>query len=60
MKINEAILEKEGVVLKQLIVGLVKVSSSALVYVATIATEDVVGLATSLWLLSGKSGGCSF
>ena len=52
--------EDEGVVLIQLIVGVVEVASGALVHVAATAVEDVVGLGHSLCLLSVSAGGCSF
>ena len=49
--------EDEGVVLGLLIVGLVEVASGALVHVAVIVVEHVVGLGYTLEL-SG-SAGCS-
>ena len=52
--------EDEGVVLVLLIVGLVKVASSALVHVAATAVEVVVGLETALLLLTNSAGNCSF
>ena len=52
--------EDEAVVLGLFIVGLVKVASGALVDVAATALEDVVRLATALWLLSSSAGNCSF
>ena len=57
--INEARSKEDGVVLV-LIIGFFKVASSMLVHVATTAVEDVLGLATSLWHLTGSTGGCSF
>ena len=52
--------EKEGVGLVLLIIGLVEVSSGALVNVAAITIKDVVGFATALWLFSDEACGRSF
>ena len=52
--------QKNGVVLLQLIVGLVELLSGALVYVTVTAVVDVVGLGLELLFLSGDAGGCSF
>ena len=60
MLINEAISEKEGMVLLLLIIGLVEVASGALDHVAATAVEHVVGLVTALWLCSNSAGSCSF
>ena len=49
--INVARSEDEGVMLIQLIVGVVEVSSGALIHVAATAVKDVVGLGHSLCLL---------
>ena len=43
-----------------LIIGLVEVSSGALVHVASAAVEHVVRLGHALELLSGNAYGCSF
>ena len=52
--------EDEGVVLIQLIVGVVEIASGALVHVAATADEDVVRLGHSLCRLSVSVAGCSF
>ena len=52
--------EDDGVVLGLLIVGLVEVASGALVNIVATAVEDVVGLATALWLCSSSAGNCTF
>ena len=48
--------EDEGVVLELLIVGLVEISSGALVHVAATAVEDVVGLGHMLCLFFRQRG----
>ena len=52
--------DDEGVVLIQLIVGIVEVASGALVHIAATTVVDVVGLGHSLCLLAVSAGGCSF
>ena len=52
--------EDTGVMLIQLIVGVVEVASSALVHVAATAVEDVVWLGHSLFCFSVSAGACSF
>ena len=52
--------EDKGVVLRQLIVGLVEVASGALVHVAATNVEDVVGLGHTLcFFLSARAAAAS-
>ena len=52
--------EDEGMMLIQLIAGVVEVASGAHVHVAATAVKHIVGLGHSLCLLSVSAGGCSF